>query len=354
MQRDIASLGKVNMSLWNAFVGERRFHRSEELELHTQLERMKASDEQLRTQLKVERDLREAVEAASREEIFRLKQTNTQAVEELAKARQEVSKVMRESINVRKELAQERAEFLLEKKRFSSERESSQRVWTRQLLSQIPLLGTMKDGIFGFPKDHPKFVALRDLFINSLTKHRYSHSSSEWCKAPQLHVTRIMEVRNANLQKLFETERSHNVLPRNERGCTPIPHITAFKCFVEAGAVDLNEYLLFHGCPLHSVDAIAKQGLDPQRGGEANGASFGKGTYFAQNASKCHLYTTCGLCSSDAKLGDCTHDTGERSVLVARVLLGEAKVSTAKARPATTTINGVPYGQPRLTTDTST
>ena len=162
-----------------------------------------------------------------------------------------------------------------------------------------------------------------------------------------MHVSRIVEAQNTNLQALFEVARRHEVIPRNEEGCSPIPHVQALKCDVEAGDVDLNEYLLFHGCPLHAVDRILSRGLDPQRGGEASGALFGCGTYFAQNASKSDLYTTCGACGPRSKFSECCHATGEGGILVVRVVLGETKVVTTEniraSRRAPDRSNGDPY-----------
>ena len=89
----------------------------------------------------------------------------------------------------------------------------------------------------------------------------------------------------------------------------PLQNITAMKCDVEDGHVELNEYLLFHGCSWEAAKKIKKQGFDAQRGAEG-GAMFGYGTYFVQNASK----------------SDQNFSTSERCMLVARVLLGESMV----------------------------
>ncbi|CAE7856490.1 Parp11 [Symbiodinium necroappetens] len=63
---------------------------------------------------------------------------------------------------------------------------------------------------------------------------------------------------------------------------------------------------------------------------------FGKGTYFAQNASKSDFYTTCSECSRDAAHGDCSHPHGERCLVLARVLLGQSKpVTTEKLKGIT-------------------
>ena len=55
------------------------------------------------------------------------------------------------------------------------------------------------------------------------------------------------------------------------------------------------------------------------------GAKFGRGAYFAQNASKSDRYTTCTECPEGAVLKECSHVGGERCIFVVRVLLGESK-----------------------------
>ncbi|CAE7854066.1 Tnks [Symbiodinium microadriaticum] len=111
------------------------------------------------------------------------------------------------------------------------------------------------------------------------------------------------------------------------RGCTPTAGITAFKCEVQPGWVDMNEYLLYHGTSRCNAEQIMARGFDAQRGGESTGAMFGRGVYFAQNASKSDLYTTCDLCEGigNHDFRQCRHAQGERCILVTRVLLGESK-----------------------------
>ena len=94
------------------------------------------------------------------------------------------------------------------------------------------------------------------------------------------------------------------------------------------GWVDMNEYLLYHGTSLCNAEQIVARGFDAQRGGESAGAMFGRGVYFAGNASKSDLYTTCDLCKDigNHDFRKCRHAQGERCVLVTRVLLGESKI----------------------------
>ena len=159
----------------------------------------------------------------------------------------------------------------------------------------------------------------------SMARHRETATSSTWCLPPLVEVTRVVMVKNPVKQLAYETARK-TVLQRNPDGCTPKHALKAPTCFDNDGdSVCLNEYLLFHGCPFSACDQIAKQGLDPQRGGEGVGHMFGIGTYFAQNASKSDLYTTCSDCEDGARYCDCRHAQGERCILAARVLLGESK-----------------------------
>ena len=113
-------------------------------------------------------------------------------------------------------------------------------------------------------------------------------------------------------------------MQRDPQGCEAIPNIAALKCGSAHASVDLNEHLLFHGCPLEACKGIARQGLNPQRGGEAVGSLFGKGAYFAQNASKCDMCTTCSECGTHAKRTDCRHAEGKRCILAVRALLGNS------------------------------
>ncbi|CAE7402136.1 Tnks [Symbiodinium sp. KB8] len=200
-------------------------------------------------------------------------------------------------------------------------------------VSQRELQGTLLGGVC---EDEVKAMAIRSLFSESMASHRIEIKSLEWCPPPKVVVTRLVEVKNPVRQTLYEAGL-HEVLQRNPKGCSPIPDITAFSCHcAQFGSMDLNEFLLFHGCPLHTCEQIASRGFDPQRGGEAVGAMFGKGTYFAQNASKSDFYTTCSECSRDAAHGDCSHPHGERCLVLARVLLGQSKpVTTEKLKGIT-------------------
>ena len=165
------------------------------------------------------------------------------------------------------------------------------------------------------------------MFHASMVKHRVSSRSGCWCCAPRVSVTRICELFHADKQQEYEQARRARCA-RGDNDCTRIHGMTAMKCEVPPYWKDMNEYLLYHGTSFRKAEGILQTGFDPQRGGDMTGSMFGKGTYFAQNASKSDLYTTCKECASD-NFKECRHAQGERCILVARVLLGESFVETA-------------------------
>ena len=176
---------------------------------------------------------------------------------------------------------------------------------------------------------NPEFLALQDMFKKSMTRHRRRHGSDIWCSPPDVEITSIEEVLDTTMQNLYEAARME-VRNRNPSGSPGITGISAWKCGNEkSDQVDLNEYLLFHGCSLGAIHSIARQGFDPQRGGTVAGGMFGVGTYFAENASKSEMETTCSKCESAAMFRECCHAEGERRMIVARVLLGNCHVVTA-------------------------
>ena len=161
---------------------------------------------------------------------------------------------------------------------------------------------------------------LSRIFLDSLRQHRENRRSGTWCDPPKLEITRIYETINPNLLSQYKTARKALAENRPD-GCTPLSGISAMhKCNVEDGHVNLNEYLLFHGCPMEAVDSILEKGLDPQRGGEAIGAMFGTGSYFAENASKSDFYARCPEPGRQA----------ERCIMAVRVMLGNTKVVTTE------------------------
>lgn len=140
-------------------------------------------------------------------------------------------------------------------------------------------------------KLEPEYDYIVSMFQNSMVEHRKSFDSAEWCEKPKVEVTLIQSVVNPVKQPLYELAKEE-VKRGNPGGCEPVPGISAAKCQALTGS-DLNEYFLFHGSSYQQVGEILREGLDPQRGGESAGSMFGKGAYFAENASKADMYTTC-------------------------------------------------------------
>ena len=167
------------------------------------------------------------------------------------------------------------------------------------------------------------FLAISAMFQASMVRHRLNHQSDQWCEPPNVVVTRILQVVSG--RKVDEYQQARRYRCTEDSHCSPIDGMTAVKCEVEHGWRDLNEYLLFHGTSYTKSNVIAHEGLDAQRGGESVGAMFGRGVYFAQNASKSDFYTTCKDCTTDS-CRDCTHAEGERCILLTRVLLGESLI----------------------------
>ena len=229
------------------------------------------------------------------------------------------------------ELLQERTEQLVAK---DNELRAAKNENQVALLSELPDVETLSqfstNSRFFYNRvlgDGSKpFNAVSECFYRSLTQHRESFSSTTWCDTLQVEITAISEIINPTLLSKYRLARTE-LSERRPNGCAPLPHMSATKCKVDDGCLNLNEYLLFHGCPYNSVGSILETGLDPQRGGEYAGRMFGTGAYFAENASKSDLYTTCSACSS---FKDCRHAEQERCMLVARVLLGNSKEVTTE------------------------
>ena len=180
-------------------------------------------------------------------------------------------------------------------------------------------------------RSQPDFDTLVRIFQESMTRHRKSLDSDEWCPKPMVEVIKIEEVVNPLKQRLYEVAQDE-VGSRNPSGCGRVPGISAPKYHPPMGHVDKNEHFLFHGTNYDNVCQIIEHGLDPQRGGSAS-ARFGYGTYFAENASKSDFYTTCDQCAArPSGVGKCHHPTGMRCMIVAQVLLGKTCAVTEADR----------------------
>ena len=57
------------------------------------------------------------------------------------------------------------------------------------------------------PADSPKFYALREMFLASMTSHRKGLGSDVWCKPPAVEITAIFEVVNPTMLAKYKTAR---------------------------------------------------------------------------------------------------------------------------------------------------
>ena len=299
--------------LGEAIVG----HKSEKEELRQQLDKQSTTT--------YEHDKRVA---ALQDDIARHTDETDGLRQELHQRDKQLSGLTGDIADLQRQLSQQTESVACQKK----EKDVLRQHLSRQILSQLPDCSTLaRDYIRRrLEQDDPKFAALRDCFLQSMTSHRLHYKSDHFCQVPDVEITNIDEVVHPTKQKAYDAARSGEVLQRNPHGCSVIQGIKAFKCAAEAGCLDFNEYLLFHGCPWHRVDEIARRGIDPQRGGEAVGSMFGRGAYFAQNASKSNLYTNCSECQRSATFQGCRHAEGERCVIAVRVILGETKMATTE------------------------
>ncbi|XP_027041652.1 TCDD-inducible poly [ADP-ribose] polymerase-like [Pocillopora damicornis] len=110
----------------------------------------------------------------------------------------------------------------------------------------------------------------------------------------QVSIVIVEETWNKELHERYESKRKR------------------IKRKLKAKRYDQIEKLLFHGTSSDVVDAICKQNFDHRLRGK-HGTKYGKGSYFAVDASYSNNYS--GLC------GDKT-----RFMFLARVLTGESKL----------------------------
>ena len=111
-----------------------------------------------------------------------------------------------------------------------------------------------------FSRSEADFDTLVRIFEESMTSHRKSYGSDEWCPKPMVEVTKINEVVSPFKQRFYETARDE-LGSRNPLGCGLVPGISAPKCDHPVGHVDLNEYFLFHGTKYDQVDQIIDYGF---------------------------------------------------------------------------------------------
>ncbi|XP_052245631.1 protein mono-ADP-ribosyltransferase PARP11-like [Dreissena polymorpha] len=90
-------------------------------------------------------------------------------------------------------------------------------------------------------------------------------------RSESVEVTRVYRVQNPIKWKYYTVKKEEMILDS------------------EGSGKALEEYL-FHGTSSDALDAICRKGLDPRINGK-HGTTYGKGSYFAKNASYSHHYT---------------------------------------------------------------
>ncbi|KAM6383440.1 protein mono-ADP-ribosyltransferase PARP12-like isoform 1-T1 [Alca torda] len=144
-----------------------------------------------------------------------------------------------------------------------------------------------------------------------------SNTTPEYDKVKQLflqtmkgyNVLKIRRIQNPSLWKVFQWQKEQ--MKR------------------ENGGKEVNEKLLFHGTKISFVESICVHNFDWRICG-SNGTNYGKGSYFARDASYSHAY-----CQSAVKTN---------TMFVARVLVGDyVRGNSAYVRPPTKSADGLRF-----------
>ena len=91
------------------------------------------------------------------------------------------------------------------------------------------------------PADRPVYSVLSELFTRSMTRHREGIGSTVWCEPPQVEISSIWETINPSLLDKYQLAR-RDMAVRRPNGCSPLQGVSATKCVVDEGHVNLNEY----------------------------------------------------------------------------------------------------------------
>ncbi|KAJ6660025.1 hypothetical protein lerEdw1_018223 [Lerista edwardsae] len=160
-----------------------------------------------------------------------------------------------------------------------------------------------KEGPTHIP-DHWDQSALPELGYELIT---LPTSSNEYRKVqvnfqrtmPKATIVKIKRIQNLSLWQVYQWEP-----------LTPLPFAFRQKGQMKKanGGKDVDERSLFHGTSKSHVDAICQQNFDWRICG-VHGTAYGKGSYFARDASYSHNYTK--------------GDSSNRIMFLARVLVGE-------------------------------
>ncbi|NXS93414.1 PAR12 polymerase, partial [Jacana jacana] len=144
-----------------------------------------------------------------------------------------------------------------------------------------------------------------------------SSTTSEYDKIKQLfhqtmknyNILKIQRIQNPSLWKVFQWQKEQ--MKKENRG------------------TEVNEKLLFHGTKASFVEAICIHNFDWRICG-SNGTSYGKGSYFARDASYSHAY--------------CQPAVKTKTMFVARVLVGDyVKGNATYVRPPPKSVNGLRF-----------
>ncbi|KAM6417277.1 protein mono-ADP-ribosyltransferase PARP12-like [Pluvialis apricaria] len=144
-----------------------------------------------------------------------------------------------------------------------------------------------------------------------------SNTTSEYNTIKQLfqqtmkgyNVLKIRRIQNPSLWKVFQWQKEQ--MKR------------------ENGGKEVNERFLFHGTQVSFMEAICTQNFDWRICG-SNGTKYGKGSYFARDASYSHAY--------------CQPAVKTNTMFVARVLVGDyVKGDAAYVRPPPKSIGGLRF-----------
>ncbi|MBN3321387.1 PARPT polymerase, partial [Atractosteus spatula] len=141
----------------------------------------------------------------------------------------------------------------------------------------------------GFPKDG--FFAKIRVPVSSESYQHVHELFHRTMPEKQFFIVAVEQIQNPQLWSKFESKRDF-MARRSASGGTLV-----------------NEMHLFHGTTERAVDAICRLNFDPSLAGTRNGHIYGKGMYFARDASYAAEYTTL--------------ETGERNMLIATVLAGQ-------------------------------
>ena len=198
------------------------------------------------------------------------------------------------------ELAQKRSDTLTNSQGWNS-------AW--ELVCTIPAKSANSSRPFEFraiAETNARFSAIRDRFLSSCVRHRENLYNGEFCEAPRLRIVGIDCVWNHKLSQCYLANESwlEMASPRCE---TPAELIT-----FSVPDSETNEVMLFHGANRDVVEEICRDRPDAQRGGESNGALFGRGFYLAANASKADIYADHKKCAGY-----------ERHIILVRASLGK-------------------------------